>query len=40
MGIAMAMWLGFTLIRAIVQPLETAISHFRMIAPGSIQQQH
>ena len=34
MGIALALWLGFTLIRAIVCPLETAISHFGKIAQG------
>jgi methyl-accepting chemotaxis protein len=34
MGIALALWLGYTLIRAIVHPLETAISHFGKIAQG------
>jgi len=34
MGIALALWLGFTLIRAIVCPLETAINHFGKIAQG------
>jgi methyl-accepting chemotaxis protein len=34
MGIALALWLGFTLIRAIVRPLDTAISHFGKIAQG------
>ncbi|MDD5323049.1 MAG: MCP four helix bundle domain-containing protein [Methylococcales bacterium] len=34
MGIALALSLGFTLIRAIVRPLETAISHFGKIAQG------
>ena len=34
MGIALALWLGFTLIRAIVCPLEIAISHFGKIAQG------
>jgi methyl-accepting chemotaxis protein len=33
-GIALALWLGFSLIRAIVCPLETAISHFGKIAQG------
>ena len=34
MGIALALWLGYTLIRAIVRPLETAIIHFGKIAQG------
>jgi len=34
MGIALALWLGFTLIRAIVRPLNAAISHFGKIAQG------
>jgi len=34
MGIMLALWLGFTLIRAIVQPLDTAIAHFGKIAQG------
>jgi len=34
MGIALALWLGFTLIRAIVHPLDTAIAHFGKIAQG------
>ena len=34
MGIALALWLGFTLIRAIVHPLDNAISHFGKIAQG------
>ncbi|MFZ4702764.1 MAG: Tar ligand binding domain-containing protein, partial [Candidatus Methylumidiphilus sp.] len=33
-GIALALWLGFTLIRAIVCPLEIAIGHFGKIAQG------
>ena len=34
MGIALALWLGFTLIRAIVRPLDKAIRHFGKIAQG------
>ena len=34
MGIALALWLGFTLIRAIVRPLDNAIRHFGKIAQG------
>jgi methyl-accepting chemotaxis protein len=34
MGIALALWLGYTLILAIVRPLETAIIHFGKIAQG------
>ena len=34
MGITLALWLGFTLIRAIVHPLDTAIAHFGKIAQG------
>ena len=34
MGIALALWLGFTLIRAIVHPLDNAIRHFGKIAQG------
>jgi methyl-accepting chemotaxis protein len=34
MGIALALWLGFTLIRAIVHPLDNAIKHFGKIAQG------
>ncbi len=34
MGIALALWQGFTLIRAIVRPLDNAIRHFGKIAQG------
>ena len=34
MGIALALWLGYTLIRAIVRPLDNAIRHFGKIAQG------
>jgi len=34
MGIALALWQGFTLIRAIVRPLDKAISYFGKIAQG------
>lgn len=34
MGIALALWLGFTLIRSIVRPLDNAIRHFGKIAQG------
>ncbi len=33
-GIALALWQGFTLIRAIVRPLDNAIRHFGKIAQG------
>ena len=32
MGIALALWMGFTLTRAIVRPLDNAISHFSKFA--------
>lgn len=34
MGIALALWQGFTLMRAIVRPLNAAIGHFGKIAQG------
>ena len=34
MGIVLALWQGFTLIRAIVRPLDNAIRHFGKIAQG------
>lgn len=34
-GIALALWLGFALIRAIVRPLDAAIGHFGHIAQGN-----
>jgi methyl-accepting chemotaxis protein len=34
MGIALALWQGFTLIRAIVRPLDKAINYFGKIAQG------
>jgi len=34
-GIAMALWQGLALIRAIVRPLDLSIAHFRQIAQGN-----